>query len=189
MYDDNLTGKLLIAGKWLRDFNFYKTVVLLVEHGDEGAMGLVVNRPSSVSVSMALSGHFNLPDSDDVVHVGGPVEPAALFIMHNSADLDEDNSPLIPGLFVGSSADVFENVVQQAFDGHHDIKYRIFSGCAGWSPGQLEEEINRGDWYVSPANAELIYWNNPYQIWEEALQYYTRQTHPWINGGNPPEWN
>ena len=92
----------MIAAKRLRDPNFYKTVVLMVEHGADGAMGLVINRPSSVTFAHALSEHFKLPETDDLVYVGGPVEPSALFILHNSAELDRKESPLIPGVFVGS---------------------------------------------------------------------------------------
>ena len=83
----SLRGQYLISGKWLRDPNFYKTVVLMVEHNAQGAMGLVVNRPSSVTVAHALSEHFNLPETDDLVYVGGPVEPSALFVLHNCEEL------------------------------------------------------------------------------------------------------
>ena len=71
-----IKGQFLIAGKQMRDPNFYRSVVLMVEHGESGAMGLVVNRPSNVSGARALSEHFDLPESDQLVYVGGPVEPA-----------------------------------------------------------------------------------------------------------------
>src|SRR5438132_1387425 len=109
---DSLRGQFLVSARHLRDPNFHKTVVLLVEHADTGAMGLVVNRPSGVSVAQALSQHFELPETEDVVFVGGPVEDSALFMLHNAGDLDAAELPVIPGLYVGSSAEVFEDVVR-----------------------------------------------------------------------------
>src|ERR1700682_5169784 len=103
-----LRGHFLASARNLRDPNFFKTVVLRIEHDENGSMGLVVNRPSGVTVASALSGHFDLPETDDVVFVGGPVEESSLFILHNADDLDTVEVPLIPGLFVGSNADIFE---------------------------------------------------------------------------------
>ncbi len=130
---ESLRGHCLIAAKRLRDRNFYKTVVLMVEHGSDGAMGLVINRPSSVTVAHALSEHFKLPETDDLVYVGGPVEPSALFIVHNSLEFDTDESPVIPGVYVGSSAEVFEQIVRSSAEGNPDLRFRIYSGCAGWA--------------------------------------------------------
>src|SRR4029079_3436482 len=118
----------------------------------EGAMGLVVNRPSSVTVAHALSEHFKLPETDDLVYVGGPVEPSALFVLHNSEELSADETAVVPGVYVGSSAHVFQTVVRQAAEGDPDLRFRIFSGCAGWGPGQLDGEVARGDWYHQPAS-------------------------------------
>ncbi len=167
---ESLQGQFLIAGKSLRDPTFWKTVVLMVEHGESGAMGLVVNRPSSVTVAHALSEHFELPETDDVVYVGGPVEPEALFVLHNAGTLEQDATPVVPGLYVGSNPDVFEDVVRSAADGNTDMQFRIFSGCAGWSPGQLENEVSRGDWLQHPASTEFILHEDPYACWDELLQ-------------------
>ncbi|MGE3316012.1 MAG: YqgE/AlgH family protein [Planctomycetaceae bacterium] len=185
----SLRGHFLIAGKRLRDSNFFKTVVLMVEHGDEGAMGLVVNRPSSVSVAHALSEHFQLPDTNDQVYVGGPVEPSALFILHNAAELDENERPVIPGLFVGSSAAVFESVVRSSAEGNPNLRFRIFSGCAGWGPDQLEGELSRGDWYHHPADSDFLFHDDPYQVWDLMMQkvHETNRILP-ADPANP-EWN
>lgn len=185
----SLRGQFLIAGKRLHDPNFFRTVVLMVEHSDEGAMGLVVNRPSSVTVTNALAEHFELPETNDQVYVGGPVEPSALFILHNAAELDEKERPVIPGLFVGSSATVFESVVRSSAEGHPSLKFRIFSGCAGWGPNQLEGELSRGDWYHHPAAADLLFHDDPYLVWELLIQkvYDTNRILPATPAN--PEWN
>jgi len=173
---DSLRGQYLIAGKWLRDENFFKTVVLLVEHGSGGAMGLVVNRPSSITVAAALAQHFNIPDSDDVVYLGGPVETDSLFVLHDVNSFEFDEAPVIPGLYVGSSEKVFENVVSSVCNGNEGLNYRIYSGCAGWAPGQLESEVDRGDWYVYPATADLVFDENPYEVWDALLAKVKKST-------------
>lgn len=186
---ESLRGRCLIAAKRLRDHNFYRTVVLMVEHGSDGAMGLVINRPSSVTVAHALSEHFKLPETDDLVYVGGPVEPSALFILHNSIELDQNETPVVPGVFVGSSAEVFEQIVRSSADGNPDLQFRIFSGCAGWSPGQLEGELARGDWHCSPIEVRAIFGENPYCVWDNLIAkvYETHRILPQIPGN--PEWN
>lgn len=167
---ESLRGRFLVAAKGMRDPNFYRTVVLMVEHGDAGAMGLVVNRPSSITVGHALSGHFDLPETDDVVFVGGPVEPAALFILHNAGHMDAGEPSVLPGLFVGSSADVFEHVVRAVAEGDPDARFRIFCGCAGWGPGQLEGELDRGDWYQQKGGAECLFDYDPYEAWDALVR-------------------
>lgn len=165
----NLKGQFLISAKHLQDPNFYKTVVLLLEHGENGAMGLVVNRPSAVNVSHALSGHLEIPDVDDPVYFGGPVEPGGLIVLHDRSDLAE-SEPVVPGIFVPNSADVFEDVVRAAVEDPTHTSFRVYSGCAGWSPDQLENELNRGDWYVLPATRDSVFNEDPYSLWEESLK-------------------
>ena len=186
---DSLRGHFLVAAKHLNDQNFFRTVVLMVEHGTEGAMGLVINRPSSVTVANALMQHFELPSTEEVVYVGGPVEPSALFILHNSAEDEEDRSAILPGLYVGSSEDVFENVVDRFARDEPGIEFRIFSGCAGWAPNQLEGEIARGDWHITPACCNIVFDHDPYAGWEAALQkvYESNRILPHLVRN--PEWN
>ena len=152
-------------------------------------MGLVVNRPSSVSVAHALCEHFNLPETDDLVYVGGPVEPSALFILHNAAHLDKNEIPVVPDLYVGSSPEVFETVVRSAAADDPDLEFRIFSGCAGWAPGQLDAEIARGDWYIHPATAELVFHDDPYVVWDETLRLFHEANRILPQPPEDPRWN
>lgn len=183
---DSLRGHFLIATKGLRDANFFKSVVLIVEHGGGGAMGVVVNRPSGVTVAQALKKNFELPETGEMVFVGGPVERNALFILHNAEDLDTSETPLIDGLFVGSSPDVFESVVRRAADGDDDLKFRVYFGCAGWAPDQLESELERSDWLVCPAATQYVFHPEPYDVWDQLVAEYNRENplFPGV-GGNP----
>ena len=175
---ESLRGRFLIAAKRLRDDNFYKTVVLLLEHGEQGAMGLVINRPSSIRVSHALAGHFTLPDTEDVVFGGGPVELSALVILHDDSTLQEEGTPILPGLFVGGSPDAFERVIGESANGD-SMKhcFRVFSGYSGWGAGQLEGEVDRGDWLTHPACRELVFHSDPYAIYDLLLQKFYEANH------------
>ena len=166
---DSLCGHFLIAGCRLRDPNFFKTVVLIVEHNDEGAMGLVINRPSSISVSNALAGHFDLPDNGDLVYCGGPVVPSDLFVLHDRSEMEPDDSSIGDGLYVGCSGDTFEQVISAVMQ-EQSMKFRVYSGCAGWGPEQLEGELARGDWFSFPASAEFAFHHDPYCVWDEVLK-------------------
>jgi putative transcriptional regulator len=168
---NSLKGHCLVAAKSLRDPNFHKTVVLLLEHGDQGATGLIVNRPSSIKVAHALSGHFNLPEMDDVVFEGGPVEPLALLMLHNAELFQDSEASPVPGLYIGGSAESFEQVLLNCHSsGTDQPHFRIFSGYSGWSAGQLEGEIDRGDWLIHPGCCELLFRADPYEVYDVVLQ-------------------
>jgi putative transcriptional regulator len=171
----SLRGQYLIAGRNLKDPNFLRTVVLIVEHNEAGAMGLVLNRPTNVEIRKALAGHFELPEADAPVYYGGPVEPAALFLLHDSAEQSGGELPILPGLFVGANAEVFEKVVTTA--AATGARYKVFAGCAGWGPGQLEGELERADWHVAPAETEDVFDGDPYDQWERLTAEYAKR-HP-----------
>ncbi len=187
--NESLKGQFLVAGKQLRDPNFFRSVVLMVEHSDSGSMGLIVNRPSNVSVTRALSEHYELPESDELVYVGGPVEPAALFVLHSVGEFEENDSDVVPGIFVGSSPEVFERVIAQLAGDTDELAFRVFAGCAGWAPGQLEGELSGGDWHLLPAVASEILPQDPYTLWDDLVGRIraTNRTVP-PSPGNP-EWN
>ncbi len=186
---ESLRAHFLLAVKGLRDRNFYKSVVLMVEDGENGSMGLVLNQPSDLTVQRVLQAHFDLPDLDDLVYTGGPVEPSALFILHNAGDLDPGERPLLPGLFVGSTADAFQDVVRRIAAGDTSVKFRVFRGCAGWAPDQLKGELQRGDWLTLPASADYILNEEPYDLWERLMAIAGRELGIVPSSESDPEWN
>ncbi|QDV48265.1 YqgE/AlgH family protein [Gimesia fumaroli] len=166
----SLKGHFLVASRKLNDLNFYRSVVLIVDHNEQGATGLVVNRPSSFSVTNALSKYFDLPKLEDMVFMGGPVEPNGMFALHNAGDLEKAQEPIVPGLFMGSSPEVFEQVIWRISEGDPHLDFRIFFGCAGWAPMQMESEINRMDWLYTRARVEDIFEIDAYDIWDVLLK-------------------
>jgi len=167
---DSLRGQFLIAGKSLRDPNFFRSVVLMLEHEAGGAIGIVVNRPASAKVSTALGGQVELAEEVDRLYVGGPVHSTALFVLHNCHSLDGDSRQVLPGLFVSTTAAVLEAVVQRAAAEDATLKFRIVAGCAGWGAGQLEGEIGRADWHRQPATAELVFDPDVHELWSQLLR-------------------
>jgi len=184
-----LRGRCLIASRQLNDPNFSKTVVLIVEHGSHGAMGLVINRPSSILVSNALSKHFDLPEVSDLVYVGGPVEPAALLVLHNVSDLSGNEPEVVPDVYIGNSAESFEDVVRRVSEEDPALRFRIYSGCAGWAPGQLEGELERGDWHVATPVAQVVYHEDPYAVYELMLHRVLEERQILPPAPVDPQWN
>jgi putative transcriptional regulator len=182
-------GQVLVAAKHLRDANFYKSVVLLVEHHAQGAMGLVLNRPSTILVSHALPNHFGLEDCVDLVYCGGPVEPPALMVLHSSTDLAEDERPIVPDVYIGSSETAFREAVRQANLPQAAVRCRVYSGYSGWGPGQLEDEIKRGDWYLTPGSAESVFHDDPYEVYELLLKEVGTALGLPVDPATHTEWN
>ncbi len=185
----SLQGSFLVAASHLRDPNFYRSVVLMLEHTDQGAMGLVINRPSAITIGKALSQHGTVNGGDAPVLVGGPVEPTSLFILHNCVALGKSDQEIAPGLFLASSEDSFEEVVRTGKKPDASVKFRLISGYAGWGDGQLEGEIARGDWYTIPADAALVLEEDVYGLWEVCTRRLQRENRLLPDNLRNPEWN
>jgi putative transcriptional regulator len=160
---NSVRGNLLIAGPTLLDSNFWRTVVLIVEHTDEGALGLVLNRPSETSVGEAVPQLEELLDPQERLYIGGPVQPSAVIVLAEFEDAT-DAALLAFGdvgvLGTGSSDDDPPAGVRTG---------RAFLGHAGWGPGQLDGELERGDWILDPARREDAFSPEPEGLWSDVL--------------------
>ena len=186
---DNLRGHFLIAADHLRDPNFFRTVVLMLEHSDESAMGLVINRPSSIAVDAAMAKLKQPSVSSDPIYSGGPVETSALFILHSCPELGENDEEVTDGVFVTGSNDSFESLVNNQVSCDHKCGFRIYCGYAGWGAGQLAGEIERGDWRILPADAAIVFEEDPYNIWEVCIRQVHEQNRILPHNVKNPEWN
>ncbi|MEA2196728.1 MAG: putative transcriptional regulator [Solirubrobacteraceae bacterium] len=160
---DSARGQLLIAGPALLDPNFWRTVVLIVEHNEEGALGVVLNRPSETTVIDAVAQLEQLVDPDESVFVGGPVQPSSVIVVAEFEDPSDAALVAFDDIGVigaGSSPDEIAAGVRRA---------RAFVGHAGWGPGQLDNEIERGDWIVESARSEDAFATDPEELWEAVL--------------------
>jgi putative transcriptional regulator len=160
----SLRGHLLVAGPALEDPNFRRTVVLLGEHGDDGAMGVVLNRASTVTVEDAVPPIGELVPAGELVFVGGPVQPEAVVVLADSADPD------LAATVVLDTVGFLPGEIDEATDLGELRNLRVFAGYAGWAPGQLEAEIEEGSWVVVPAQPSDVFTAEPERLWSRVLK-------------------
>lgn len=159
---ESLHGHLLISSPALRDPNFRRTVVLMTHHDEEGAMGLVLSRPSEVRVADAIPELAELPgDGDDRVYVGGPVQPEAVVVLLEHDGEPPDAPPIVGSVaFMSAGTDLDELDV---------VRARVFAGYSGWGPGQLEGELEESSWIVVPAEPDDAFAEDPDELWRTVL--------------------
>lgn len=160
---DNLKGQLLISAGGLYDPNFRHTVVLIGEHGAEGAVGVVLTRPLDVTVEEAVPTLAGLVGPDEPLFQGGPVEPNQAVLL---AELEMPGFVDVPvfgsvGFLTGEVGEEVRPFVQRA---------RVFVGHSGWAPGQLEAELEADSWIIEPATADDVYTPTPEALWREVLE-------------------
>ena len=160
---ESVRGQLLIAGPGLQDPNFWRTVVLIVEHSAEGALGLVLNRPSEATVGETVPELAELIDPEAVVFLGGPVGQSAVIVLARFEDPQE--AALLAFADVGVLGG--DGAPQSPPGGVRDG--RAFVGHAGWGPGQLDSELERGDWILEPARREDAFAGDPERLWPGVL--------------------
>jgi putative transcriptional regulator len=160
-----LQGQLLLDGGNLRGSFFHRTVVLICEHNAEGAFGLVLNRATHNKVGEVLVA--DLPDQlkDQIVFIGGPVQPGALSFLHTDDYLPDAN--VIPNLNLGHSLD---DLIELGESYSTTQKIKLFAGYAGWSAGQLEDELRRHAWLTHPASIDLVFHAEPQNLWQLILR-------------------
>ena len=185
----SLQGSLLIAAQQLRDPNFHKSVVLMLQHSSESAMGLVVNHPTGMTIGKALAQHSPVNGLDAPVFCGGPVETNAVFVLHDSVVFGNQDQEIAPGLFLAGSEGSFDKIVRQEAPPETSIQFRLISGYAGWGGGQLESEMERGDWNVLPCAGILLLDEDPYGLWELCMRRMNRATSVLPQGNHNPNWN
>lgn len=162
------TGRLLVAAPSLLDPNFARTVILLLEHGDEGSLGLVLNRPAKVGVAEILPGWAD-PGDESVFHLGGPVSPSAAIC------LGRLRFPLSPVDGVAPLPESTAAVATVNLDADPALvipalsHLRIFVGYAGWTASQLADEVVQGAWFVLPATYEDPFTPEPERLWSAVL--------------------
>ena len=163
---ESLKGQLLVAGPSLLDPNFRRTVVLVGEHTDEGALGVVLNRASEATVEDAVPELSALVDDDELVHVSGPVQPSAIVVVADFADPEQAGALILDSVgFLPAEVDP-ETIGELR-------RARVFAGYAGWGPGQVEDEIAEGAWYVVDSEPADAFSENPSNLWQRVLR---RQT-------------
>ena len=162
---ESLRGMLLLGSPSLIDPNFRRAVVLVGEHGEEeGALGVILNRPTGVTVADAAPTLAPLVPEEELVYAGGPVQPESVLVL-----AQVDDPAAVDGFVVGdvgflrgdADMDELARMTRRA---------RVFAGYAGWSPGQLEAEVGSDDWIVVPARATDVFAGDSRDLWADAVR-------------------
>lgn len=161
----SLQGQFLLDGGKLAGSFFHRSVVLICQHDREGAFGLIVNRPTDKKVGEALVA--DLPDTlkEQPLFLGGPVQEQALSYLHADAFLPE--ASVLPNLNLAHSLDALLDLGQSCSPTQ---QLKVFAGYAGWSPGQLDEEMERGAWLTHHATIELVFQTDQKQLWSSLVR-------------------
>jgi putative transcriptional regulator len=160
-------GVLLVASPTLGDPNFYQTVVLVVEHGPGGTLGVILNRSTKVLLSEALPDLAVLKGTTYRLFAGGPVEPTRLLLLFRLKEPPPDALSVFDGVYVGGTRNVLERIITRA---KPTEAFRAFGGYAGWGPGQLEFEMLQGAWAVLPPDSTGIFDQDPESFWEDCVR-------------------
>ena len=171
MGSDPMAGRLLVATPLLADPNFRRAVVLIVEHeAVEGTLGIVLNRPTTIGVGQVLEQWTELATDPSVVFRGGPVAPNSALALALVPGKDEpvgwralDGAPSLARLGL-LDLDAPPRLLAPAIQ-----SLRVYAGYAGWSPGQLEAEIDEGAWYVVSAEPGDVFAGDPDRLWRDVL--------------------
>jgi putative transcriptional regulator len=161
----SLKGQLLLDNGRLGGSFFHRTVLLICQHDPEGAFGLVLNRPTGQKVGDALTS--NLPDAfkTNDLFLGGPVQPQALSYLHSDTYLPDAN--VMPNLNLDHSID---ELIELADSFSSTQRVKVFAGYAGWSPGQLDDEMKRNTWLTHPASLDLVFDTPAGDLWPLILK-------------------
>jgi putative transcriptional regulator len=159
-------GVLLVASPSLEDPNFRQAVVLVVEHGPEGTVGLILNRPTKVLLSHALPNIPVLKGTSYRLFAGGPVEASRFLLLFRAKELPADARPVFDGVYLGRTPRALENIITQA---KPTETFRAFAGFAAWAPRQLELEMHLGAWGVLPPDSVGIFDKDPDVLWSDCI--------------------
>jgi len=159
-------GALLVASPSLKDPHFRRSVVLIVEHGQAGTLGLVLNRLTKVLLSQALPDLTVLKGSTHRLFAGGPVEPNRLLLLFRLKEPPAGSRLIFDGVYMGDTPQILERIITQA---KPTETFRAFAGSARWAPGQLKFEMLQGAWAILPPDSSGIFNKDPATFWQDCI--------------------
>jgi putative transcriptional regulator len=159
-------GVLLVASPSLEDPNFRQAVVLVVEHGSEGTVGLILNRSTNVLLSKVLPNITALKGTSYRLFAGGPVEPIRFLLLLRLKEPPADARSVFDGVYLGRTPKALEDIITRA---KPTETFRAFAGFAAWVPRQLEAEMRLGAWAILPQDSSSIFDKDPATLWQDSL--------------------
>lgn len=176
-------GRILISQPTLIDNIFTNSVILLAEHDADGSFGVILNKPSDINLSTLTDQQYAF---DPLVYFGGPVKVDSLFFIHTRSDIPGSHE-LQNGLFWGGDTEVVRTLLEVKLITSEEIKF--FIGYSGWSPGQLQAEMEQNSWLVLEENAFDVMKENVEKLWRKTLLSMGEEYAPWVNFPENPNLN
>ncbi len=165
-------GKFLIASETIGDPRFRESVILLLNHGADGTVGLIINRPTRIPLSDVIEGEIQ-----GQLLFGGPVQPSVFSLLirdREGRDSDDSRSYVLERIwFVFGTEDAFDQLARL----EEGAEARVYAGYTGWGPGQLDAEIRNGGWHLLAANPAVVFAEDPSQVWGSLMR---RASGRWI---------
>jgi putative transcriptional regulator len=159
-------GRLLVANRQVEGF-FGESVIVLVDHGAHGSLGLIVNRPVEVTLAELLPDLEPARSHHENAWLGGPVAPDQLLLLIRARAAPPGSAPVLDGLHVSGDQNTLRALLDEPARG---VEFRAYVGYAGWAPGQLASELARGDWTLAPGDAASVFARDPSGLWEKLLR-------------------
>lgn len=163
-------GVLLVASRDMTDPRFKETVVLITEYERSGALGIIINRPTEIDMADIFPGMEALQDNVMHPYIGGPIHPTLLSVLANTSHSQKQMLPVIDNVFFGLGSGI---VVELISGMKKEDRLHVYFGYAGWTAGQLENELHRGDWYMIKADIQAIFDKDPARLWREYIDLVT----------------
>lgn len=185
--DNNLEpqkGSVLISEPFLTDNYFRRSIVLLTEHNEEGSMGFVLNKPIEIGINEVVE---DFPETNAEISIGGPVSTNTLHYLHTLGDIIPESVHVIGNIYWGGKFEIVERLIKSGNLLKEQI--RFFLGYSGWSPEQLEDEIEENAWVVSQINPEEIMKPMSQAFWTRTLRKMGKKYEMWANFPENPELN
>jgi putative transcriptional regulator len=177
-------GKVLISEPFLGDQYFKRSVVLLTEHGKEGTVGFVLNKPVNIKVKDVIKG---FPDIETVVSMGGPVGTDTIHYLHTLGEIIPGSVHVFEDLYWGGNFETVKDMLETGLISDQNI--RFFVGYSGWAPKQLDREISENSWVIAQIPTIKVMENRSTGSWKEALVQLGKKYKLWANFPDDPDLN
>jgi putative transcriptional regulator len=165
--DESLSaGKILVASENLKDPHFARTIVLLLNYSSQGAAGLIINRPTDMKLNHIMPNVKGIQTVTDNLYFGGPVAKNQITMIIQSSSKPDASSKVFGDIYISNSLAVLEQMIEHQ---KPDQRFRLYSGYAGWSAGQLESEIARHNWRILKGNPDILFNKAPDEIWQKLV--------------------
>jgi putative transcriptional regulator len=158
-------GKVLLAQPFMTDPHFRRSVILLVEHNEESSLGFILNKPLRINVNELIA---EFPEIESEVFYGGPVATDTIHYVHKKGDILDDSRMVSPGLYWGGDFEKLKMLIEEGMILPGEIRFLV--GYSGWSPGQLDDEMEFGSWVDAPMERRYLFRSNPNELWQDVMK-------------------